>query len=137
MNPLLIPAIVNGVTNIIDSLVTTDKEKLDAQIELGKLQLEGQKVEAGLLQGQIDVNKEEAKHTSIFVAGWRPAVGWACVGGLVYQLLMRPLLGWVATNLWGWSEPPTLDFDTLMTLLFGMLGLGGYRTFEKFKKVDK
>ena len=137
MNPLILGPIINGVTNIIDSLVTTDKEKLDAQIELGKLQLEGHKLEAGLMQGQIEVNKVEAAHPSIWVAGWRPAVGWACVGGLVYQLMFRTVLGWIATNLWGWSEPPSLDFDTLMTLLFGLLGLGGYRTFEKYKKVDK
>ncbi len=85
--------------------------------------------------GQIDVNKVEAANTNLFVSGWRPAAGWACVSALIYQMIFRPVLGWIMINLAGWSMPPALETDTLMTLLFGLLGLGGYRMAEKIKGV--
>lgn len=94
--------------------------------ELAKLQ-----AETSLALGQIEVNKAEAATSSLFIGGWRPMVGWVCAGGLFYQLLLRPVVGWAAMNLWGWTEPPSLETETLMTLLFGILGLGAYRTYEK------
>ena len=89
----------------------------------------------GLVQGQLDINKEEAKHASIFVAGWRPAIGWVCGVALAWNFVIQPLLLWAA-----WAMPeiapdistaPKLDTDELMTVLLGMLGLGGLRTYEK------
>jgi hypothetical protein len=135
MNPLLLGGIFETVGNLLDDLHTSDKEKLDAQLELGKLSLENKKLDQAIQLGQIEVNKEEAKSLSWFTSGWRPAVGWACVGGLVYQLMFRPIFGWVAQNIGGWTMPPSLEIETLMTLLFGMLGLGAYRTAEKVKGV--
>lgn len=143
MNPLLVGGLVQAVGSVLDDLVTTDKERLDAQIELQKLGIEAQKVDAGLAQGQLDVNRAEAAHGSVFVSGWRPAVGWTCVAGLAYNFLARPFLlwawalfqasGWVPADL---SAPPPVDVEALLVLLGGILGLGVYRTAEKVKGVS-
>jgi hypothetical protein len=86
-----------------------------------------------LAVAQIEVNKVEAG-TDLFRGGWRPAVGWVCVLGLGYQLVIRPVLPWLV-RVAGGEVPdlPSIDTDTLMVLLTGMLGLGGLRTFEKVK----
>lgn len=81
---------------------------------------------------QTDVNKIEAASDSLFKSGWRPAVGWLCVTAFSVQFVVRPLLPW-AVGLFGtYVAPiPSLDMSELFTLLFGMLGLGAYRTYEK------
>lgn len=129
MSALLLGGIVEGVGKIIDDLHTSDKERMDAQIEVTK-------IEAGLKQGQIDVNKAEAQHQSVFVSGWRPFIGWVCGCGFVYQYVARPLLPWVLTvaGVEGVPALPALD-GSLMELTVGMLGLGALRTFEKTKGV--
>ena len=89
----------------------------------------------GLVQGQLDINKEEAKHGSLFVAGWRPAVGWICGISLGWNFIVHPMLLWIAFILpdipIDLSTAPQLDTGELMTVLLGMLGLGGLRTYEK------
>jgi len=99
-----------------------------------KEQFEGQMLMAmtGLVQGQLEINKIEAKHASIFVAGWRPAIGWICGSALAWNFILQPILAWVAflfdVDL---KDMPTLDTGELTTILLGMLGLGGLRTYEK------
>jgi hypothetical protein len=89
----------------------------------------------GLVQGQLEINKVEAQHGSLFVAGWRPAVGWICGIALGWNFIVHPMLLWIAfvvpdipVDL---STAPQLDTGELMTVLLGMLGLGGLRTYEK------
>lgn len=105
--------------------------------------MEGQILNAltGLVQGQLEINKQEASHPSIFVAGWRPFIGWVCGIALVWNFIIQPLLLWVA-----WMMPdlgidmstaPKLDSGELMTVLLGMLGLGGLRTYEKRLGVNR
>lgn len=135
MNP--IGAIVAAVGGVIDDLHTSDKERLDAEIEL-------RKVDAGLLQGQMEVNKVEAASSSLFVAGWRPAIGWIGAVALGYQFLLYPLLVWawallqarglVPGNL---QPPPMLDTEALWVVLSGMLGIAGLRSVEKVKGVAR
>lgn len=85
---------------------------------------------------QIDVNKEEAKSQSLFVAGWRPAAGWMCVFGLGYAAVVEPMLRFVAAIIFGYKGTfPVLDVMLLGEILFGLLGLGVYRTFERVKGV--
>ena len=102
-----------------------------------KEMFEGQMLTAmtSLVQGQLEINKQEAQHPSIFVAGWRPFIGWVCGVALVWNFIIQPLLLWIA-----WMMPelgidmstaPKLDSGELMTVLLGMLGLGGLRTYEK------
>jgi|ERR1035437_253415 hypothetical protein len=104
-----------------------------AEIEEIKLQLAG-KLQDQLnaqLQGQLDTNKQEASSASMFVAGWRPFIGWICGSGLGIQFIVNPLFTWIAALAKHPVQFPSLDLGTLMTLLFGMLGLGAMRTFEK------
>jgi hypothetical protein len=86
---------------------------------------------------QTQVNATEAASASMFVAGWRPAIGWVCASALAFQYLVRPLLSTVLVFA---HRPdiilPTMD-DTLWQLMFGMLGMGGLRTFEKMKGITK
>lgn len=140
MNPLtdsLVGSIVGVAGKVLDKIFPDPIAQASARLELLKLQQSGELEilanEVKLAQMQANVNIEEAKSSSVFVSGWRPAVGWTCAGGLFYQLLFRPIFGWVMQNWLHWNSPPSLELDTLMTLLFGMLGLGGYRTYEKVK----
>ena len=106
------------------------KEEFDVQI-LGAL--------SSLVEGQLDINKEEAKHVSIFVAGWRPAIGWICGIGLLWNFIVQPILMWIAFMNPGATDlllAPRLELGELMTLLLGMLGLGGLRTYEKRLGID-
>lgn len=80
---------------------------------------------------QAEINKVEAASSSSISSGWRPATGWVCVFALAYQMILGPTLGWFMGNVSGWSAPPSLATDSLVTLLFGILGLGAYRMSEK------
>jgi hypothetical protein len=89
-----------------------------------------------IVQGQIDTNKEEAKNPNVFVSGWRPFIGWVCGVSLGYTYIGYPLLLW-ASAAWfpALNVPKLVNDGMLYELLFGMLGLGGLRTFEKWKGV--
>ena len=91
-----------------------------------------------LAKGQLAINKEEAKSGNIFIAGWSPVLGWSCGVALVWHFIAAPFIIFFAA-LFGATLPPLPEFDmgSLMTVLMGMLGLGGLRTFEKYKKVTK
>ena len=81
-----------------------------------------------LIELQGEINKIEAQHRTIFVAGWRPFIGWVCGFALPYNFVLRDLLVWYFGEA---SAPPALQMEHLITVLIGMLGLGGMRTFEK------
>lgn len=114
----------------VDPTVAFQKK---AEIEEIQLQLQA-KLQDQLnaqLQGQLDTNKQEAASSSMFVAGWRPFIGWICGTGLGVQFIVNPLFTWFAALAKHPVQFPSLDLGTLMTLLFGMLGLGAMRTYEK------
>jgi hypothetical protein len=93
--------------------------------------------EVNLMLGQIDVNKAQAQHPSVFVAGARPAVMWIGAFGLAYAAIIEPLARFVAAVCFGYAGAfPELDTTITMQVLFGVLGLGAYRSFEKFKSVQ-
>ena len=132
-------AILELGARILDKVIPDPKANAEAKIELMKQTQAGEFKEYEVLAtsdaGQVEINKIEAASDSLYKSGWRPAVGWTCAGALFYQLLFRPIFGWIALNAWGWSAPPSLELETLLTLLFGLLGLGAYRTVEKVKRV--
>jgi|TARA_R110000868_G_scaffold248560_4_gene505122 hypothetical protein len=86
--------------------------------------------ELSLLVGQLEINKVEAAHKSLFVAGWRPFIGWVCGVGLLYNVLIQPIFDI-------WVDMPEINPDLLYPVLLGMLGMSGLRTYEKFKGVQR
>jgi hypothetical protein len=125
-------------TKLIDKLLPDPQAKSEAKLKLLEMQQAGEfkalEADLAIAQGQIEINKVEAASPDFFRSGWRPATGWVCVVGLVYTFLVQPLLAWWSA-VWHIPLPPVLDMGTLITLLAGMLGLGGFRTFEKVKGV--
>ena len=86
---------------------------------------------------QTEINKVEAASQSMFVAGWRPFVGWTCGVALMYHFLLLPLLHFILKATGNEVELPEFDFSHLSTILMGMLGLGGLRTYEKLQGVSR
>ncbi len=108
------------------SVIDPDKQ---AEIELKLVELEAKASDA-----QNAVNAVEAASTNWFVAGWRPAVGWVCAMGLFYGTIGKPLIEFMAVTFLKFQGVfPSIDSATLQATLFGMLGLGAMRTFEKIK----
>jgi phenylpyruvate tautomerase PptA (4-oxalocrotonate tautomerase family) len=131
----MIQALIGPVASLLDKFIpdATEKQRLAAEIAT---MAERQAHEIAL--AQIDVNKEEAKSQSWFVSAWRPAVGWVCVIGLCWHFIGQPIaLFFISVS--GANIPPLPQFemDTLMTLLFGLLGMGALRTVEKTKGVAR
>lgn len=116
---------------VIDRIWPDPTQAANAKFELFKLQQSG---ELAQIAGQLKINEVEAANPNVFVSGWRPFVGWVCGFGLVYSFIGQPLLAWGSLN-WNFAIPPVLDLGTLLTILGGMLGLGGLRTVEKMNGV--
>ena len=119
--------------NTLITRIFPDPAQADqAKLKLLELQKSG---ELAAMTAQTDINKVEASSSSLFVSGWRPAIGWVCALALAYQYLLRPLSGSIGA-IFGVTIPPLpgLD-DNLWQLMMGMLGMGGLRTFEKVQGV--
>ena len=131
----LVASLIPSVTGILDKVVEDKDQKAKLAHEIATL-AEKQAHDAAM--AQVEVNKAEAQHRSIFVAGWRPFIGWVCGIALAYHFVLAPLIvfgvAWSGVEI---PEIPTFDMDSLMTVLLGMLGLGGMRSFEKSKGLTK
>lgn len=136
-----IGAIFNMGSKIIDKIWPDKIEAEKAKLKLFEMQQAGEfkDLEAELQKArmQVDVNVAEAQSGSNFRGGWRPFIGWVCGSGLCYAVLLQPIM----TGIIQATVPemrtfvmPSVQTDALMALLFGMLGLGGYRTYEKVVK---
>jgi len=131
----LLGKLVDPVSNILDKVVEDKDQKARLAHEIATM---AERHAQELARGQIEINKEEAKSRNIFIAGWRPFVGWTCGLALFWHFLGLPVTLFV-TGWFNLQHPPLPEFDmqSLMTVLLGMLGLGGMRTFEKFKGITK
>lgn len=145
----------SAVFDLIDTAV--DKVFPDADAEAKRKADKFMAELKGMLSlaiGQMEVNKEEAKHGSIFVAGWRPFIGWVCGAGLAYSFLIYPFLLWVfgLAQALEWipmfillkdgtraavTAPPAVDIGVIFSLVTGMLGLGATRSYEKKQGVAR
>lgn len=110
---------VQAVGTVLDSLFTSDEERLDKKILIERLRQQP-------ALAQVALNQVEAQHRSLFVAGWRPSLGWICAMGLAFTFLVNPVLQWLT------GQPgPELPTNIMLELVLGMLGLGALRTVEK------
>ena len=131
MNPLLLGPLFELGKGIIDRLFPDPAAKAAAELELLKMSQAG---DLQVILAQLAINAKEAESSSVFVAGWRPFVGWTCGIGLAYATIIHNLLEWLAV-VRAWPLPPAVDTDTLLYVLGAMLGIGGLRTLEKVKGV--
>lgn len=126
---------------IIDKFIPDPAEKLKAQQELQRMQhdelMAFLDADKAVVTAQIDVNKEEAKSTSMFVAGWRPFVGWTCGSAFALNVIVIPLANFVLVACGQPEVHIALDTSLIVSTLFGMLGIGGFRTIEKIKGVTR
>ena len=116
--------IVKDVGDAIDKTFTSDDERMEAHRKWDEL--------------QVGLNIEEAKSRNLFLAGWRPFLGWSFAIGISLHVVVMPMIQWVCT-LCGLAEIPLPAFPTelMMEVIFGMLGLSGLRTYEKYKNLTK
>jgi hypothetical protein len=115
---------------VADSLFETENDRARARVAVIEAL---QRVDLG----QLQLNTTEARHRSLFVAGWRPAIGWTCAFAVAYQFVIHPLLTWTFL-VTGAALPPLPAFDAfLWELMFGLLGIAGLRTIEKVQGITK
>lgn len=133
MNPLILGSVFELGKDLISRFFPDKTEAARVEAEFLRMAAQG---ELQQVIAQLEINAKEAAHPSVFVAGWRPAFGWAGCAGFVYAVIVQPLLAWGAT-IKGLPTPPELNMDLLWVVITGMLGIGGLRTFEKSKGVTK
>lgn len=127
----MIQALIGPVTGLLDKFIEDKDQKAALAHDLATM---AEKHAHELARGQLEINKAEASHRNIFVAGWRPFIGWTCGVALFWHFVGLPITMFVIA--WLQFDMPILpqfEMETLMTVLMGMLGLGGLRTFEKIK----
>ena len=111
---------IEAVGNVVDKLFTSDDERLTHAEVMARIQ------QAPALV-QSEINKIEAQHRSIFVAGWRPFLGWVCGAGLANVFLVNPWIQWTTGE-----AGPAMPTEVMTQLVVALLGLGALRTAEKF-----
>ncbi len=131
----MLQALIGPVTGLLDKFIPDAAEKARLAHEIATM---AEKQAHELALAQIEVNKAEAASSSVFKGGWRPFIGWVCGTAFAYHFVLQPLLVFIIA-VYGLQVPdlPEFDMASLMTVLGGMLGLGGLRTFEKAKGVAK
>ena len=123
----MLSALIGPVTGLLDKFIEDKDQKNALAFELATM---ADKHALELAKGQLTVNATEAAHKSLFVAGWRPAIGWICGFALLYSTILAPIIGI-------WVVVPPVDSSLLTSVLMGMLGHGAMRTAEKGKGVQR
>ena len=123
----IVASLVGPVTGLLDKFIEDKDQKNALAHEIATM---SERHAQELAKGQLDVNKTEAAHKSLFVAGWRPCIGWVCALGLFYNTIVANLLGI-------WVEVPEIDTTLLVPVMMGMLGLGAMRSYEKVNSVGR
>ena len=123
----ILNSLISPVTGLLDKFIEDKDTKNALAHEISTM---AERHAQELAKGQLEVNKVEAAHKNMFVAGWRPAIGWICGFALMYSTILSPILGI-------WFTVPPVDSSLLTTVLMGMLGLGAMRTVEKSKGVQR
>lgn len=133
---LLSGGLLQGISQLINTIRGKSPEDAAQLAALAaKYQDDVLAADVASRQAAADTNKIEAANPNIFVAGWRPFIGWVCGIGLISQFVIAPLATWIAALAHHPIVFPELDMGTLLTLLMAMLGFGGMRTYEKVSGV--
>ena len=134
-----IAALLPMLGSVFDRLVPDPATAADAKVKVMEMTQRGElaQLDADLKMatGQVEVNRVEAAHQTLFVAGWRPAIGWTCAAAFAFKFVVGPSAVVLMAMLGQPIDLPEFDFTEMSTILLGMLGLGGLRTVEKIKKV--
>ncbi len=132
--------IIGAGLDIINKFIPDPAAKAQAAYQMAQLQQQTEfkelDVQIQQIQSQTDTNKAEAGNASMFVAGWRPYIGWICGTGLGWNYIGIGLVGFVSTCIGHPIDIAKADLSEMMPLLMGMLGLGGMRTYEKVKGIN-
>jgi len=125
---------IKDIVKTVADFIPNENERHKAQAQL---EIKLKKFQHEIQVQQIETNKIEAAHPSLFKGGYRAFAGWVCGVGLAYGTILQPFLDWIAVVCFGYSGAlPEVDLFVLMNLLVGMLGLGRYRHKEKFAGVE-
>ncbi len=129
--------LIEPIAALLDKLIPDPEAREKAKRELVRAERAGELEEFRLAlaadQSQTAINQQEASHPNLFVAGWRPFIGWVCGIAFAYHFVLQPLLAFAIANAGGEVKLPAFDMQELSTVLMGMLGLGGLRTIEKIR----
>jgi len=127
-------SLIGPVTGLLDKFIEDKDVKNKLAHDLSTM---ADKHAQELAKGQMEINKTEAAHKSLFVAGWRPAVGWTCCLGMASNFLLIPMANFALALTGSAIVVPLLDTGEMMPVLMGMLGLGAMRTYEKKQGVQR
>ena len=130
----IISTLIGPVSGLLDKFIEDKDQKNAIAFELSTM---AERHAQELAKAQIAVNQKEAAHKSLFVAGWRPAVGWVCVLGMASNFMVIPLANFALALAESTVVVPILDLTQMMPVRMGMLGLGAMRTFENAKGVQR
>jgi roadblock/LC7 domain-containing protein len=123
----ILGSLIGPATQLLDKVIEDKDQKNALAHEIATM---AERHAQELAKGQLEVNKVEAAHHSIFVSGWRPCIGWVCALGLLYNTILSSILGI-------WVEVPEIDTTLLVPVMMGMLGLGAMRSYEKVQGVSR
>ena len=123
----ILGSMLEPATKLLDKVIEDKDQKNALAHEIATM---AERHAQELAQGQLEVNKVEAAHKSLFVAGWRPAIGWVCALCLFYNVIL-------ANIIWIWIDLPEIDTTLLVPVMMGMLGLGAMRSYEKVQGVSR
>ena len=133
--------LIEPISDLLDKIIPDPDARAKAKLELLKSEREFDlrelELALGLDEAQTEVNRNEATHRSLFVAGWRPFIGWVCGIAFAYHYILQPFLVFALAAQGKSINLPYFSMEALLTVLLGMLGLGGMRTFEKIRRVTK
>jgi len=130
----LIDRLISPISTLLDKVIPDKDLKEQLAHDIATM---AERHSHDIIKAQIEVNKTEAAHKSLFVSGWRPAVGWTCCLGLAGNFLVIPFSNFVMALAGSDIVIPLIDVSTMMPVLMGMLGLGTMRTVEKINNVER
>lgn len=126
--------LIGPATQLLDKFIEDKDQKMALAHEISTM---AERHAQELAKGQLEVNKMEAASSSMFVAGWRPAVGWICALGFLSNFILIPMANFALALASVDIQIPMIDTSQMMPVLMGMLGLGTLRTVEKVRKVSR